>query len=248
MTQTIPSARAARAPGSVRLKVGYKSPEALLGEFTRSVGQGGVTLETRRSVPAGTRFVFEMHAKGVGTPLEVVGEVVQVVPRPGERYLLTVRYGTGADRTALDAVLRRIFAAHEQDKLRRHPRIPLNLRAVEATPFSPAFYVRDISRGGVGLEVEAPALPRMVQVGTPFLLELELTPPGPLLLHGEVAWTSSNYRAKAATVTPGFGATFGKLRADTVARLESLIALETLPPAPWKARVSFGRDAVARMP
>lgn len=243
------SARPERGSDSVRLKVAYKTPEALLGEFTRSVGQGGVTLETPRSVPPGTRFVFEMHAQGVDTPLEVVGEVVQVVPRTAERYLLTVRYATGGERDALDAVLQRIFAAHEHEKLRRYPRIPLNLRAVEETPFSPSFYVRDISRGGVGLEVDAPALPHMVQVGTPFLLELEL-PPGsaPLMLHGEVAWTSSSYRSRASEVTPGFGATFGELRPDTVARLESLLALETLPPAPWVARVSFGRDAAARMP
>jgi Tfp pilus assembly protein PilZ len=240
---------ASSSRSSVRLKVAYKTPEALLGEFTRSVGQGGVTLETRKSVPTGTRFVFEMHAKGIGKPLEVVGEVVQVVPRAGERYQLTVRYGAGGDRAGLDAVLQRIFATHEQEKLRRYPRIPLNVRAVDATPFAPAYYVRDMSRGGVGLEVEAPALPRAVQVGTPFLLELELPPgPGPLMLHGEVAWTSSHYRARASTVTPGFGATFGKLRPDIISRLESLLSLETLPPSPWKARVRFGRDAVSRMP
>ncbi|XXF76467.1 PilZ domain-containing protein [Myxococcaceae bacterium GXIMD 01537] len=246
MTSPPSPSRPARAPESVRLKVAYKTPEALLGEYTRSVGQGGVTLEVRRSVPPGTRFVFEMRAKGVGTPLEVVGEVVQVQARPGERYLLTVRYA-GGDRGGVDAVLQHIFAAHEHEKLRRYPRIPLNVRAVEGSPFSPSYYVRDISRGGVGLEVDAPALPRGVQVGAPFLLELEL-PGGTLLLHGEVAWTSSHYRSRASMVTPGFGATFGKLRPDTVARLESLLALATLPPAPWRARVSFGRDAVSRMP
>ncbi len=246
MTQPTPLPRASRAPDSVRLKVAYKTPEALLGEYTRSVGQGGVTLETRRSVPTGTRFIFEMHARGLGAPLEVVGEVVQVVPRPNERYQLTVRYGAEGDRARLDAVLQSIFAAHENEKLRRHPRIPLNLRVLEESPFSPPFYVRDISRGGVGLEVEAPALPRMVQVGAPFLLELDL-PPGPLALYGEVAWTSSAARARASGVMPGFGATFDMLRQDTIVRLESLLALETLPPAPWKARVSFGNVALERM-
>ena len=43
----------------VRLKVTYKSPETLLGEFTRSVGKGAVVLESRKPLPPGTRFVFE---------------------------------------------------------------------------------------------------------------------------------------------------------------------------------------------
>ena len=82
MTQPVSSSRS-----SVRLKVAYKTPEALLGEFTRSVGQGGVTLETRKSVPTGTRFVFEMHAKGVGKPLEVVGEVDDYIDADVTQYI-----------------------------------------------------------------------------------------------------------------------------------------------------------------
>src|SRR5512132_1156985 len=73
---------------SVRLKVTYKTPEALIDEYTRSVGQGSVTLETRRSLTRGTRFVFEMQAEGVDQPVEVVGEVVHITPRPGGRYHL----------------------------------------------------------------------------------------------------------------------------------------------------------------
>nr|WP_211193869.1 PilZ domain-containing protein [Pyxidicoccus fallax] len=232
---------------NVRLKVAYKTPQSLVGEYTRSVGQGGVTLETRRSLPLGTRFTFELHAGGVPRPVEVLGEVVQVEPREAQRFLLTVRYGVGEDRTALDAMLQRIYSAQEHDGLRRFPRLPLHLRAVEAAPFSPTFLVRDISRGGVGLEVQAPALPRHVRVGTPFLLEMDLKE-GPLMLHGEVVWTSSVPRKHSETVTPGFGATFGRLRPEMQKRLEALLSLASLPPAPWKARVSFGMDAVTRMP
>ena len=47
----------------MRLKVSYKTPEALLSEFTRSVGRGGVTIESKKSLPVGTRFVFELHAQ-----------------------------------------------------------------------------------------------------------------------------------------------------------------------------------------
>jgi hypothetical protein len=233
---------------NVRLKVAYKTPQSLVGEYTRSVGQGGVTLETRKALPVGTRFTFELHAGGMPRPVEVLGEVIKVEPKPGERFQLTVRYDSTGDRSPLDAVLQFIFAQEEQNGLRRFPRLPLHVRAQEGDPRAPAFYVRDISRGGVGLEVEAPALPLEVKVGTPFFMEMDMTE-GPLLLHGEVAWTSSVPRkGMAQAVTPGFGATFGRLRPDMLQRLEALMALEHLPPAPWRVRVSFGLDAVSRMP
>ncbi|WP_426754094.1 PilZ domain-containing protein [Myxococcus sp. Y35] len=232
---------------NVRLKVAYKTPQSLVGEYTRSVGLGGVTLETRRSLPLGTRFTFELHAGGMARPVEVLGEVVQVVPHDAERFLLTVRYGVGEDRSALDAILQHIFATQEHEGMRRFPRLPLYLRAMEAAPLSPGFLVRDISRGGVGLEVQGPALPRQVKVGTPFLLEMDLKE-GPMMLHGEVVWTSSVPRKDSGTVKPGFGATFGRLRPDMQKRLEGLLSLASLPSAPWKARVSFGMEAVTRMP
>ncbi|RKG93456.1 PilZ domain-containing protein [Corallococcus terminator] len=233
---------------NVRLKVAYKTPQSLVGEYTRSVGQGGVTLETRKALPLGTRFTFELHAGGMPRPVEVLGEVIKVEPRPGERFQLTIRYDGSEDRSGLDAVLQHIFAQEEQNGLRRFPRLPLHVRAKEGDSRAPNFFVRDISRGGVGLEVESPTLPREVQVGVPFLLEMDMKE-GPLLLHGEVAWTSSLPRkGTTEAVTPGFGATFGRLRPDMLQRLEALMALEHLPPGPWRARVSFGLDAVSRMP
>jgi hypothetical protein len=165
------------ALGEVRLKVAYKKPEALLSEYTRSVGQGGVTLQVKKSLPVGTRFVFEMHNPGVATPVEVLGEVVRVTPTANDRYMITVKYDAGMDRGGLDAVLQRIFDLQAFEKLRRYPRIPLRLPAMEEeTPFAPPYFVKDLSRGGVGLEVEAPALPASVKVGMPFMLEPPVGP------------------------------------------------------------------------
>jgi hypothetical protein len=233
-----------QAPGEVRLKVAYKKPEALLSEYTRSVGRGGVTLQVRKSLPVGTRFVFEMHNPGVAAPVEVVGQVVRVTPQPGERYMITVKYDPGMDRGGLDAVLQRIFDMQAFEKLRRYPRVPLHLPAMEEeTPFAPPFFVKDLSRGGVGLEVEAPALPNTVKVGMPFLLEMDLAL-GAMMLHGEVAWTS----AGGPEILPSFGVNFGTLQPDSVERLEKLLSLESMPPPPWRARICFGMDAVMRMP
>ena len=218
-----------RAHGEVRLKVAYKKPEALLSEYTRSIGRGGVTLQTQKSLPVGTRFVFEMHNPGVSTPVEVVGEVVRVTPQPTGRFMITVKYDPGQDRGGLDAVLQRIFDLQEFEKLRRYPRIPLHLPAMEEeTPFAPPFFVRDLSRGGVGLEVEAPALPTSVKVGMPFLLEMDLTL-GTLMLHGEVAWTSVRWARGAAHLrrhlrhpAPGHGGAAGEA---ALARVHAAAAL-----------------------
>ncbi len=231
----------------MRLRVTYKSPVALLGEFTRSVGKGAVVLESAHKLPVGTRFIFEMHTESIPQPVEVLGEITQIKePSPG-KYLLAVRYDPGNDRRRVDAVLQQIYDAHGAEKARKFPRIPLSLRATEEAPGSPSYIVRDLSRGGVGLEVEAPQLSPAVKVGTPFLLEMWLSL-GTLLLHGEVVWTSAPPSDRSRCVNPAVGVIFGKLRPDTVERLEQILRLRGLPPPPWRAKVSFGMDAVARMP
>jgi hypothetical protein len=71
---------------------------------------------------------------------------------------------------------------------------------------------------------------------------------GVLMLHGEVVWTAQPPPERSKWINPSFGVAFGKLRPDTIERLERILVLRGLPPPPWKARVSFGLDAVGRMP
>jgi hypothetical protein len=236
------------AKSSIRLKVGYRTPEALLAEYTRSVFRGSVALTAGRTLPVGTQFVFEMSAHGIPDPVEVTGEIIQA--RRGisaDRHLLTVRYEPGSNRAGLSALLQSIFDSHEREKVRAHPRIPLQVRATEELPYSPSYLIRDISRGGLGLELEAPEIPERVKTGAPFLLELSMSA-GPLALYGEVTWVAPQRKEQSKWVNPSFGMRFGKLRADSDALLKRILLLEPLPPPQWKARVSFGRDAVARMP
>src|SRR5205823_3322878 len=105
---------------AVRLSVTYKSPRALLSEFTRSVGKGGVSIASRKSVPVGTRFVFELKAKGVPDVVEVHGEVVNVKNPEKDLHLLTIRYAQPERREGLDALIHRIFEAHKYEKVRKH--------------------------------------------------------------------------------------------------------------------------------
>jgi hypothetical protein len=231
----------------VRLKVAYKTPAGLLSELTRSVGRGGVAIESRRSLAVGTRFVFELHATGIGESIEVFGEVINVSPVPPNRWLLEIKYEPPIERKGIDVVIQRIFEAQRFEKKRKHPRIPVHLMALEDTRGAPTYAVRDISRGGLALDAEAPELPRHLRVGVPFLLELALSI-GPLVLHGEIVWAFNPPKERARWLNPSIGVKFGRLRPDTIERLERILALRGLPPPPWRARVSFGLQAVERMP
>ncbi len=233
----------------VRLKVSYKTPGALLSEFTRSIGKGNVSIESGRALPIGTRFVFELHAHGVDEFVEVYGKVLSVaVTDPlNKKFLLNIRYEAPGDRRGLDLLLQHIFDSHQFEKVRKYPRVPIQVRASEDRQHSPAYVVRDISRGGLGIEVEAPGVPKYVHVGAPFLLELG-TSIGPLVLHGEIAWVFSPQLERTKWVNPAMGVVFGTLRNDTIERLKTILTLQGLPPPPWKAKVSFGSEAVTRMP
>jgi hypothetical protein len=231
----------------VRLKVAYKTPQALLSEFTRSVGKGGVAIASRKAAPAGTKFVFELQAKGVPDVVEVHGEVMTVTAQSHGMYLLNIQYHQPDNREGLDALLRWIFEAQKFEKVRKHARVPLQLRATEDRANSIAYLVRDISIGGLGIEIESTDVPRWVKVGAPVFLELVLSL-GTLAMHGEVVWMVTPPKERQKLMNPGFGVQFGKLRADTVERLERILVLRGLPPPPWKAKISFGLDAVSRMP
>lgn len=237
----------------VRLKVSYKTPEALLSEYTRSIGKGGVSIASRKSVAAGTRFIFELKAKGVAAAVEVHGEVVGVSQADTGLFLLQVKYEPVPERAGLEAVLQRIFDAHQYEKVRKHPRIPLQLRVVESKLESTIFQLRDVSRGGMGFEVDSPQVPRGVSVGNAFLLELGFEG-GSLPLHGEIVWVAQGAvlppqgKKLARLRNPSFGVQFGKLQPRTLEKLEKILSLRGLPSPPWTGRVSFGMDAVARMP
>jgi Tfp pilus assembly protein PilZ len=231
----------------VRLKVAYKTPQALLSEFTRSVGKGGVAIASRKSAPVGTQFIFELRAKGMPEVVEVHGEVMSAAPQSGGMFLLNIRYQQPNNRDGLDGLLRRIFEAQKYEKVRKFPRVPLQLHATEDKANSIAYLVRDISAGGLGIEIEAPETPKWVKKGAPVFLELVLSL-GTLALHGEVVWVVNPPPERQKLVNPGFGVQFGKLRADTVERLDKILTFRGLPPPPWKAKISFGMDAVSRMP
>lgn len=229
---------------SVRLRVSYKSPQALLGELTRSVGRGGVRIESHRSLEVGTKFIFELKSTDTHEPVEVQGTVMSVSESSPGKYVLHIRYEPPKTRVGIEAVLNRIFNIAKADAKRKHARIPLQVRAVGESPNSPIFRLRDISRGGVGIDIESEAMPNQITIGTPFLLMMKLTT-GQLAVPGDVVWVVSS---KHDGLPLRIGVGFGLLTPATANLLDDLIALRALPAPPWIARISFGDDALARRP
>ena len=226
----------------VRLKVAYKSPESLLGELTKSVGRGGVRIETKKALPVGTKFVFELRSPGVRDAVEVHGTVLTVSETAPGNFVLHIRYEAPKNRLGLDGVIKRIFETSQFDKKRKAPRIPLHVRATENRPDAPTYRLRDISAGGVGIDVEADTLPRHIKVGVAFLIQMKLTT-GVLSVPGQVVWAVSTRASD--TMPPRVGVAFGAVNAQVSQLLNDLLTLKALPTPPWIARVTFGADSNA---
>jgi hypothetical protein len=221
------------APGApVRLKVNYKSAESLIGEYNRSVAQGHVAIESRKELPLGTRFILELRASGVDASVEVLGEVVEAIPFSDGKFLIGIRYDPGPDRKGVEAILSRIFASQDYEKMRRYPRIPVNLRAGHELTETPPFIVRDLSRGGAGIAVDLPGMPADIVVGAPFLLEIRIGDGFALALPGEVVWAMAPPAERSLWFHPAFGVSFFSLDVERGQKLDQLLTLSNLPKEP----------------
>lgn len=224
-----------RASGQpIRFRIAYSGPAALIREFTRGVGRGDSLLESARSVPTGTRFLFELVAAGISRPIEVEGEVCAVTSTPRGRFLVRVGYRPGA-RGDLDRAVQTLLTSHQPELGRAHARVPVNLLATQSAANSPAYLIRDLSLGGMGLEIQAPRLPETVRRGTALSCGIPLSS-GLLQLQGAVAWTFAPPRGLGAN--PAFGVNFNSgFDLDDLERLDRLLSLQEFPRA--KARLEL---------
>lgn len=134
-------------------------------------------------------------------------------------------------------MIKRIFETSQFDKNRKAPRIPLHVRATENKPDAPTYRLRDISAGGVGVDVEADTLPQHIRVGTAFLIQMKLTT-GMLTVPGQVVWAVTT--RSSDTLPPRVGVAFSGLKPAVAEMLNDLLTLKALPTPPWIARVTFG--------
>lgn len=219
----------------------YRTAESLVTEYTSTVARGGCVITSRRALPPGTRFVFEMRTTEHQDALEVEGEVVRVSTIDGDEpvHELVIRYVTdGIRRVALEAWLARIAIDPTYVLVRSHPRIPVNLLAHDLADRGTRYVVRDVSRGGVCIEGQA--LPPTVRPGARAMIAAYLEPDtvNPVVIRGSVVWTHSGRRFGR----PRVGVCFDDLRDSQLMVVDGLTRL--LRPS----RLTIGFDATAEVP
>lgn len=183
-----PKERRAHPRLPIRLKVGYRKAQSLVTEYTKSLSKGGCCIESQHPLAVGTRFLFEMYAQGLPEPVLVEAAVVRCNP-VGGHYDLSVAYVASHDKRAgLEAVLDKIFADHLRERVRKHPRIPVNLFARDGRDERVRYNITDLSLGGCGLALLGKETTARAAAGTPVLLTIE-SEGNRFDLSAEVVWT-----------------------------------------------------------
>jgi type IV pilus assembly protein PilZ len=63
-----------RAP--IELKVDYRRLNSFFADYTKNISKGGTFIKTRKALPVGTRFLFQLSIPGRDQAIELSGEVV----------------------------------------------------------------------------------------------------------------------------------------------------------------------------
>ncbi|MBK7537145.1 MAG: PilZ domain-containing protein [Myxococcales bacterium] len=211
----------------IRLRVGYRSVQSLVTEYTASLARGGCLLVTRKAVSPGARFLFEMACDDVdmGAPLLVEGEVVRVRPVNAgcEAYELAVRYRSSpSTRAALDVLLASIEVDTNFAVVREAPRIPVNLPAEDSLGVQ-RYVVRDVARGGMRIECARGSC--QVTIGDRVLIGVHPAMGRKVFIGGTVRWAGHHPRGGELQ----FGVRFDELRDPQDPRrlaIDSLVQLE----------------------
>lgn len=225
MRRRSPARKRAPAAKPIRLKVVYRTPEALVTEYTTSLSKGGCTLRAAQPLPIGTRFAIDMFARGETQPVRVEGRVEASKPVEADQYEITVRYlGREQDNTALRNLLDRILSNPPYSATRKHPRVPVNLIARDGTRPTLRYLIRDLSRGGFGLRFSSllQQLPPDVGLGTEVLLLAAIEKGEPVALKGHVVWV---IEGRPGFTHAGVGVEFGALSEAQATTLDVLVRL-----------------------
>ena len=189
----------------IRLKVAYRTANSLVTEYTSSVSRGGCRLTAARPLNIGTTFLLEMYTPKAPRPLSVEGEVVWCNPA-GAKYEIGIRYlAADKQREALNTVLDRLFAEHDYEQARLHPRVSVNLPLKDAHRPDREYSIRDLSRGGIGLRVPGDDLPEDLTRGALLVLAIGFPDSTPIELGAEIVWTA-RFPAAAGAAFVGIGA------------------------------------------
>jgi type IV pilus assembly protein PilZ len=84
-----------RAP--IELRVDYKKLNSFFADYTKNISKGGTFIKTKKTLPVGTRFLFQLTVPGREGPFELKGEVVHANPS-GDEPGMGIRFVWAEDR------------------------------------------------------------------------------------------------------------------------------------------------------
>lgn len=190
----------------LRMQATYKTAQETIEELTRAVSKSELSLETKRPLSVGSRFVFEIGSPDLDQPLQIRGIVTRVVEHGPDldgrdRYGMTVKYlfDSAEERARVEAAVERILSMPSDETRREYPRIPTAYRVVESGDTLGATYtLRNLSEGGMMLVPDSPDLAgETVLVGTRVALAITAAGQSHEIL-GTVVWNSGRSRQAGA--------------------------------------------------
>ena len=104
---------------AIELKVEYERLNAFFADYTKNISRGGTFIHTRKPLPVGTEFLFQLLVPTLAAPLEIRGRVKWIVeagegneggpdqPAPGMgiRFL----YATDDERRQVERLVERLM-------------------------------------------------------------------------------------------------------------------------------------------
>lgn len=115
-----------RAP--IELKVEYRKVNSFFADYTKNISKGGTFIKTKKPLPLGTQFLFQLSVPNRDEPFELLGEVAWAKadgdePGMGIRFV----YATESQRAEFEGIVERmmfeslgpLLSAHLLDKMAR---------------------------------------------------------------------------------------------------------------------------------
>lgn len=90
---------------AIELKVEYERLNAFFADYTKNISRGGTFIHTRKPLPVGTEFLFQLLVPTLEAPLEIRGRVKWIV-EPGE--------ADGPDQPPPGMGIRFLYAGEEE--------------------------------------------------------------------------------------------------------------------------------------
>ena len=95
---------------AIELKVEYERLNAFFADYTKNISRGGTFIHTRKPLPVGTEFLFQLLVPTLDAPLEIRGRVKWIVEAGEPAHAVE----PGADPPAPGMGIRFLYASDDE--------------------------------------------------------------------------------------------------------------------------------------